>query len=172
MLVASAELTDDDFLAAFNSCRLPLSSFRHGDHLRLAWLLLHRNRFDEALAQVRESIRRFAVHHGKHDLFHETVTTAWVKLLATHSEKTFTEFLTVNEHRLTPALLHRFWTPAVLSSEAAKSHWVPPDKMALPNDGNKLLDAQKYAILQMEKGRQNRPFMFRMVSAIQCSTTE
>lgn len=66
-------------------------------------------------------------------LFHETVTTAWVKLLSTHHEASFPEFLTNNEYRLTPALLHRFWTPALLDSEAAKREWVPPDKKALPN---------------------------------------
>jgi hypothetical protein len=130
VFVASAQLTDDEFLAAFNTCKLPLSSFHHGDHLRLAWLLLHRKPFDEALAQVREGIRRFAAHHGKHDLFHETITTAWMKLLATHDEPNFSEFVAINEHRLNPALLHRFWTPAALNSEAARSHWVPPDKMA------------------------------------------
>jgi hypothetical protein len=91
MVVASAELTDDEFLAAFTNCTLPLSSFLHGDHLRLAWLLLHRKPFDEALAQVQDGIRQFAAHHGKHDLFHETVTTAWVKLLASHDEPSFTD---------------------------------------------------------------------------------
>jgi hypothetical protein len=55
-----------------------------------------------------------------------------VKLLATHDEPGFTEFLTLNERRLSPALLHKFWTPAVLQSEAAKLHWVPPDKTPLP----------------------------------------
>ena len=132
MFVASTQLTDDEFLTAFASCELPESSFHHGDHLRLAWLLLHGMPFDEALVQIRNGIQRYATHLGKPDLFHETITTAWVKLLATHHERTFAEFLTINERRLNPALLHRFWTPAVLYSEAAKSHWVAPDKTALP----------------------------------------
>jgi hypothetical protein len=48
LIIASAGLGDEDFLAAFSSCALPLSSFRHGDHLRLAWLQLQRNPLDES----------------------------------------------------------------------------------------------------------------------------
>jgi CDP-diacylglycerol--glycerol-3-phosphate 3-phosphatidyltransferase len=133
IVVASAQIGDDDFLAAFTSCELPASSFRHGDHLRLTWLVLHRKPFDEALAQIREGIQRYAAHLGVPHLYHETITTAWVKLMATHHEASFEEFLAINEHRLNPALLNRFWTPTVLESEAARSGWVPPDKQALPN---------------------------------------
>jgi len=129
--VASNKLSDDDFLAAFTDCVLPPSLFRHGDHLRFAWLLLHRKPFDEALTLVRQGIQRFAAHHGASHIYHETLTTAWVKLLATHQEATFEEFIVSNEHRLKRELLYRFWTPEVLDSEAAKSGWVPPDKKAL-----------------------------------------
>jgi CDP-diacylglycerol--glycerol-3-phosphate 3-phosphatidyltransferase len=132
VVVASAEIGDDEFLAAFTSCALPPSSFRHGDHLRLAWLLLHRKPFDEALTLVREGIQKYAVHVGAPHLYHETVTTAWVKLLATHDEATFAEFISNNEYRLNLDLLHRFWTPAVLDSPAARSSWVPPDTADLP----------------------------------------
>ena len=63
------------------------------------------------------------------------MTTAWVKLLATHQAGELHEIhhQPNNEYRLTPALLQSFWTPAVLESEAARLGWVPPDKKALPN---------------------------------------
>jgi CDP-diacylglycerol--glycerol-3-phosphate 3-phosphatidyltransferase len=132
VVVASIRLSDDDFLTAFTGCVLPVSLFRHGDHLRFAWLLLHRKPFDEALALVRQGIQRFAAHHGASHIYHETLTTAWVKLLATHQEATFEEFFVSNEHRLKREMLYRFWTPEILNSEAAKSGWVPPDKKPLP----------------------------------------
>jgi len=132
VIVASTKLSDDEFLAAFTSCVLPSSLFRHGDHLRFAWLMLHRKPFDEALTLIREGIQRFAAHHGASHIYHETLTTAWVKLLATHREASFEEFILSNERLLNLELLHRFWTPAVLESEAAKLGWVPPDKKALP----------------------------------------
>jgi hypothetical protein len=133
IVVASSHVGDDEFLAAFTNCTLPASSFRHGDHLRLAWLLLHRKPFYEALGLVRQSIQRYAAHLGVPHLYHETITTAWVKLIATHDEASFDEFIARNEHRLNLGLLHRFWTPAVLESEGARLGWVPPDRAALPN---------------------------------------
>jgi CDP-diacylglycerol--glycerol-3-phosphate 3-phosphatidyltransferase len=130
--IASAAMSDDAFLAAFNNCTLPGSWFRHGDHLRLAWIQLHRHPFGDALAAVREGIRNYATHNGMPNLFHETITTAWVKLLATHHEPTFGQFISENEHRLNLELLHRFWTPELLASDAARSSWLPPDRAPLP----------------------------------------
>jgi hypothetical protein len=132
VIVASAGLSDEEFLAAFASCALPLTSFRHGDHMRLAWLQLHNHQQEEALALIRSGIRKFAAHNGVPHIFHETITTAWVKLLATHHEADFAEFINLNSHRLNGALLNRFWTPSVLDSEAARQSWVPPDREALP----------------------------------------
>ena len=133
LVIASASLDDDAFLAALNSCELPLSSFRHGDHLRLAWLQLHRHGTEEALGLVREGIQRYAAHHGVSHIFHETMTAAWVKLLATHHEASFEEFISANEDRLNVGLLHRFWTAEALDSEVARRSWLPPDRAALPD---------------------------------------
>jgi CDP-diacylglycerol--glycerol-3-phosphate 3-phosphatidyltransferase len=132
VVIASAELNDDEFLAALATCTLPLSSFRHGDHLRFAWIQLHRQSFDDALAAVRNGIRKYATHHGVAHIFHETLTTAWVKLLATHHEDSFSEFIRINEARLNRELLYRFWTPSALDSESARSGWLPPDREPIP----------------------------------------
>ena len=119
--VASAHLDDRAFLAALDNCSLPLANFRHGDHLRLAWLQLHRSNFDEALQDVHAGIQRYAAHHGVAHIFHHTITSAWVMLLATHGEPTFAEFLQQNDSMLNKELLHRFWTPASLRSAEAKA---------------------------------------------------
>lgn len=132
LAVASADLQDDEFLAAFASCELPPECFRHGDHLRMAWLELRARPFSAALDAVRTQLRAFAAHHGKPEIYHETITTAWVALLASHDEPTFAEFLSANQSRLNAALLHRFWSPAALSSATARAVWVPPDKNPLP----------------------------------------
>jgi hypothetical protein len=131
-VLATAHLGDDEFLEAFHSCRLPTSEFRHGDHLRLAWLHLAREPFDTALNSVRSGIQNFAKHHNLSGLYHDTITSAWVHLLATHRENSFAEFLAVNESRLNSDLLHRFWTPEMLASVEARNSWVPPDRQELP----------------------------------------
>jgi hypothetical protein len=130
--LASAHLTDEEFLAAFHSCQLKTSEFRNADHFRLAWLHLHREPLDMALASVCAGIQTFVVHHGASKKYHVTITIAWVRLLATHREPSFDEFLAANSQRLNPDLLHRFWTPELLAGDDAKSHWVAPDIRELP----------------------------------------
>jgi hypothetical protein len=132
LVLATAHLTDDEFLEAFHSCRLKTSEFRHADHLRLAWLHLAREPFETALDHVRRGIQVFAKHHNFSGLYHETITTAWVHLLASHRENSFDEFLAVNESRLTANLLHHFWTPEILAGREARNGWVPPDRQELP----------------------------------------
>jgi hypothetical protein len=132
MVIGSAHIDDEEFLRAFHSCELPAACFRHGDHLRLAWLHLHREPAAEALESVCAGIRRFAAHHGVSHIFHATVTIAWVRLLATHNEPDFAQFLRQNKHRLNSGLLHRFWTPGALNSDAAKKGWLAPDRETLP----------------------------------------
>jgi hypothetical protein len=131
-VLATAHLSDDEFLEAFHSCRLQTFEFRHADHLRLAWLHLAREPFETALDRVRSGIQAFAKHYNLSGLYHETITTAWMHLLATHSENSFEEFLVANESFLNSNLLHRFWTPEILASREARNSWVPPDRHELP----------------------------------------
>jgi hypothetical protein len=131
-VLATAHLSDEEFLEAFHSCRLRTSEFRHADHLRLAWLHLAREPFDTALERVRNGIQTFAKHHNLSGLYHETITTAWMHLLATHQENSFEEFLRANESFLNSNLLHRFWTAEILASQEARNSWVPPDRQELP----------------------------------------
>jgi hypothetical protein len=132
--VASAELSDSAFLTALADCSLPLDRFHHGDHLRLAWLELRGRPFPEALNKIRQTIRAFAAHHGKAAIYHETITTAWVALLASHHEPTFAEFLSANQHLLNAKLLERYWWPQTLYSPSARDAWLPPDRAPLPID--------------------------------------
>ncbi len=93
LTIASAHLSDDEFLKLVENCELPLAKFRHGDHLRLAWLYVHRQPLGLAIDSTREAIRRLAEHNGLAHIFHETRTRAWVTLLSTHDEPTFGEFI-------------------------------------------------------------------------------
>jgi hypothetical protein len=129
---ASAAWSDAEFLAAFHACTLPPSCFHHADHLRLAWLHIHQHPLEVAVDNVRRGIQAYAKHLGKPELYHETLTVAWVRLIASHDEPTFDEFLRLNEHRLNGDLLHRFWSPERLQSEVARNEWLAPDRLQLP----------------------------------------
>ena len=130
--LASEALTDDEFLVAFRSCQLPKELFHNLDHFRLAWLHIHRESLPEAEAHVRDGIQSFAEHLGATGKYHETITIAWLRLLATHRETTFAEFILQNEAKLNLDTLHRFWSPELLASERARREWVSPDRQELP----------------------------------------
>ena len=132
MILASADLSDEEFLAALDSGELKPSQFRHADHLRLAWLYLHQRPLERAELLVRSAIKRIAERHAVSHLYNETVTIAWVRLISTHCEPSFADFLRENESRLNLQLLHRFWTPELLTSDRAKREWVAPDRRSLP----------------------------------------
>lgn len=132
LVLASAHLTDDEFLTAFHSFQFTASEFGHADHLRLAWIHLHRSGWEAAMASVRMGLQSFAAYYGAAHLYHETVTAAWLTLLATHREGSFEEFLRENESQLNPNLLHRYYTPELLASEEARTGWVAPNVKILP----------------------------------------
>ena len=129
---ASAALNDAEFLAAFHACSLPPACFHHADHLRLAWLHIHQHPLEVAAERVSNGIQAYAKHLGRPELYHETITVAWVRLIASHDEPSFDEFLRLNAHRLNKELLHRFWSPELLQSDMARQEWVDPDRLALP----------------------------------------
>jgi GNAT superfamily N-acetyltransferase len=152
--LATAHLSDDEFLEALHSCRLPKEQFANLDHFRLAWLHLHRVPLDDAEQKIRSGIRGFGAHHGKVDRYHETITIAWVRLVATHTEPTFEDFLRKNEAKLNLATLYAYWTPESLASEKARTGWLPPDRRNLPPAVRVVEAAEKDVpvILEMIRG--------------------
>ncbi len=129
---ASAHLNDEEFLTRFHDCRLAPGEFRNFDHFRLTWLHLRLSPPEVALERISSGIRAFAEHCGAWEKYHATITAAWVRLVATHKESSFEEFLVRNAPKLNAEFLHRFWSPALLASADARSRWVAPDLRALP----------------------------------------
>ena len=132
MRLTSAAMTDADFLAAIENCSYPIADFHHAEHLRLGWLLLSRMDWMAASARAARAIRRLTQHYGRADRYHETVTQAWMRLLASHEEQDFSEFLTLHGDRLSLDLLCRHWRRETLMSNDARAHWVEPDLDPLP----------------------------------------
>lgn len=71
---------------AFEDGSLPNSQFNHAAHLTVAAWYLSRLPFDEAVATMRASIKRYAAAHGHDRLYHETITLFWLKLLQGYME--------------------------------------------------------------------------------------
>ena len=128
---------DQEFLEAFETCRLAPQLFHHRDHLRLAWIYLQR---DASTAPVRiaESIRRYAAYHGQSGKYHETMTLAWLRLLADAARRSgavnIDAVLRASPELLDQKTLQQYYSPELLASETARDEFVPPDRKALPAD--------------------------------------
>ena len=72
-------MTDETFLARFEAASL--HSFDHRDHLRVAFAYARRGGIEHAVARAREGLRRFAAAHGEPGRYHETLTTAWARVV-------------------------------------------------------------------------------------------
>jgi hypothetical protein len=130
-------MTDSEFVRALEACELSNESFHHREHIRLAWIYVQRFGELEARAHMREAIRKFAAFHGKSDKYHETITVAWVRLVAEamtqRAHHASFEDLTLTEpHLLDKRTIERFYSVGLLASEAARTSWVEPDLKPLP----------------------------------------
>jgi hypothetical protein len=123
-------MNDGEFLRRFALCEI--DAFPHRDHVRLAWLSLRAEGWTGASRLVREGLRRFATHHGAARKYHETLTIAWLAVVAdaiaeSPDESDFDRFVAAHPDLLERDRLARHYSPNVLASEAARETWVAPD---------------------------------------------
>src|SRR5262245_45280532 len=126
------EMTDQEFLEAFERLDIAKKDFHHGDHLRLAWACLRNANESDALARVRAAIRRFAEKHGVPQLYHETITRFWVSqvaaaMRAAEAAEDFGALAAHSPDLLDKGLVRRRYRPETLAGERAKTTWVEPD---------------------------------------------
>ncbi len=74
-------MSDDELIAGFENARLPSESFRHSEHVRVAFLYLCRYSPLEAIQRFSTSLVQFAIAKGKPQLYHETITWAFLLLI-------------------------------------------------------------------------------------------
>ncbi len=110
--------------------------FGHREHLELAWTYLRRYPTDEATEVMAAAIRRVARLHAAEDKYHETMTRAWLHLVAVHAQRwsadTFEEFLQRNPGLLDSKLIGHFYSSQVIRSDSARASWTDPDLRPLP----------------------------------------
>jgi hypothetical protein len=132
-------MSNRELIRLFESNSLP-NEFHHADHVRMAFAYLLEYPALEAVGKFSDALKAFAASHGKPNLYHETITCAYCFLIreriARGAIKTWDEFERCNQDLLTSkdALLTRYYEPATLQSDLARSVFVLPDK-ALRNSG-------------------------------------
>jgi len=129
-------MKDSEWMEAFESCTLPNDSFHHADHVRMAFLYLEKYPPLEALARFSSALARFATAQGKPNLYHETITWAFLLLIReriarSNPLQTWAEFSAANRDllRWEDSILKKYYRPETLTSALAKSVFLFPDKL-------------------------------------------
>ena len=123
---------------AFEDASIPASEFTHAAHIAVALSYLNSFPSEQALERMREKIRAFAAHHGVDNLYHETVTTFWMRLLehlASTSEVDLPLWRRINlivEDWTKRRPVEAHYSTEVIKSQEARDTWVPPDKLPTP----------------------------------------
>ena len=134
---ADVMLADEELLRGFETASLPDAAFRHRDHVRVAWMFVKRHGLPDALGEFSQALQRFAAAKGSPQLYHETITWAFLLLigdrLARTPAATWAEFAARNADLLTwkPSVLDRYYQSETLWSDLARRTFVWPDKQGL-----------------------------------------
>jgi hypothetical protein len=137
-------MDDRELLAAFENCTLPFEQWTHRAHLRIAYLYLSKYSFEEALAAIREGIKKFNAFHkvpeGPDRGYNETTTHALAHLVAatmaaykqTHRVSNAEEFCDMHPQLMSKHVLRFFYTVQRRMDPRAKAEFVEPDLTTLP----------------------------------------
>ncbi len=131
-------MTNEEIIQQFEQGKAPGGSFHHADHIRVAFAYLSQFPVLEALQKFSDALQRFATAQGKPDLYHETITWAYLFLirermmLADHLQA-WEEFAVHNPDLLiwehgTGGVLARYYQPSTLASDAARAAFLLPDR--------------------------------------------
>lgn len=124
-----------DLLDKFLDTTLPAEQFHHAQHLEVAWLFVQRHGMPSALTEFTSAIKRFADAKGATGLYHETITWAFLLLIADRQARkpatTFAAFAADNADLLSwkPSILDRYYSKDLLSSELARRSFLMPDRV-------------------------------------------
>jgi hypothetical protein len=127
-------MTGADLLARFVDTTLPADQFHHEQHVHVAWLFVRQHGMPAALGEFTAAIKRFAAAKGAHGLYHETITWAFLLLIAERQARTnsatWEEFAAGHPDLLVwkPSILHRYYSKEVLASDLARRVFVFPDR--------------------------------------------
>lgn len=128
-------MTDEELIERFESCTLAGADFHHRDHVRVVWLYLRRHSVLETLGKFSAGLKQFAAANGKPNLYHETITWAYVFLIHERmarngSGQSWSEFVDRNADLFDwkDNILKTYYQDETLGSERARRTFVLPDR--------------------------------------------
>lgn len=127
-------MTNQQIIGNFECGAIDPESFRHADHVRLAFAYLSDYPPLVALERFTLALQRFAAAAGKADLYNETITYACFFLIrerkALCPQANWDQFAQANPDLLIwkDGILCRYYQPETLQSDFARKVFVLPDK--------------------------------------------
>ena len=112
----------------FESCSHPELS--HEEHVQLGYYYLKKQSLLQVLTELPNKLRRYAESKGAPNLYHETITWAFLTLinerLHTGPNASWEEFSKANPDLLESKVLAKYYPKEVIDSEVARSIFVLP----------------------------------------------
>ncbi|MEP7010858.1 MAG: hypothetical protein ABJC13_11090 [Acidobacteriota bacterium] len=129
-------LNDDALLEAFETTSISAKDFHHREHIRVVWKLIQLVGQEPARERFVAALVRLARAHGADQLYHETLTRAWVELIAeaagrSPAFRSSEEFLVEHPGLLDRSILDRHYSPELLATAEARKSWLPPDRLPI-----------------------------------------
>lgn len=128
-------MSGDKLIEQFENGATPAATFHHADHVRLAFEYLRRYSALEALQRFSAALQRSAATQGKAQLYHETVTWAYLLLIRERiaragSAQSWLEFVEGNADLLVwkGGVLATLYHQETLDSDLARRTFVLPDR--------------------------------------------
>lgn len=123
-------MTESELRDRFEDLTLQADDLTHAEHVRLAWVYLREHSLLDVLRIFPENLRRYAASIGAATIYHETVTWAFLMVIAERMEsggqETWSEFAAANPDLFESNFLTRYYDAETLASPRAKRSFVFP----------------------------------------------
>jgi hypothetical protein len=128
-------MNHNEFIEKFENCTLSVKDFNHRNHVRLAWLYLHRLEPLGAFERFVENLKKFAAAREASNLYHETITFAYFFLIHERLRRievaqVWEDFEANNPDLLLgqKGILTKYYRAETIASDFARNVFVLPDK--------------------------------------------
>ena len=107
------------------------AAFPHQEHVRMGFEMLRRHDFAETVFHFSSTLRAMAVRVGKPQAFHQTVTIAFLSLIAERIDSgdyaDFDSFARANADLLDKSALSRWYPSERLATDVARRTFLLPE---------------------------------------------
>jgi len=112
-------------------------AFRHRHHINLAFIAVCRYGMPAAAERVCSWIKQIAAYERAPQKYHETVSRAWVDIVAHHvaadpTHQEFDDFARANPALFDKRLLSQHYSSSALSAATARQAYAAPDLLPFP----------------------------------------